>query len=80
VDLMFASDYDALGDVTDPFGGVRKLRELVSMSHLVTPGSHLQIMLRHADLNEDSFALRDQVLAVRTGGPRATRGRPASIW
>ena len=32
------------------------------LSHLVAAGSHLQIMLLHADLNEDSFALRRQVL------------------
>jgi nitric oxide dioxygenase len=32
------------------------------LSHLVTAGSHLQIMLLHADLNEESFALRGQVL------------------
>jgi nitric oxide dioxygenase len=32
------------------------------LSHLVTAGSHLRIMLLHADLNEDSFALRRQVL------------------
>jgi nitric oxide dioxygenase len=32
------------------------------LSHLVAAGSHLQIMLLHADLNEKSFALRLQVL------------------
>jgi nitric oxide dioxygenase len=32
------------------------------LSHLVTAGSQLQIMLLHADLHEDSFALRRQVL------------------
>lgn len=32
------------------------------LSHLVKAGSRLPIMLLHADLNEDSFALRRQVL------------------
>jgi nitric oxide dioxygenase len=32
------------------------------LSHLVTAGSGLRIVLLHADLNEDSFALRRQVL------------------
>jgi nitric oxide dioxygenase len=32
------------------------------LSHLVTAGSHLRIMLLHADLDEGSFALRRQVL------------------
>jgi nitric oxide dioxygenase len=32
------------------------------LSHLVAAGSHLQIMMLHADLNEWSFALRLQVL------------------
>jgi nitric oxide dioxygenase len=42
------------------------------LSHLVTAGSHLQIMLLHADLNEDSFALRDQVLADVAALPNAS--------
>jgi nitric oxide dioxygenase len=32
------------------------------LSHLVAAGSHLDITLLHADVNEDSFALRRQVL------------------
>jgi len=32
------------------------------LSHLATAGSHLQIMLLHADHNENSFALRGQIL------------------
>jgi nitric oxide dioxygenase len=32
------------------------------LSHLVSAGSHLQIVLLHADYSEDSFALRHQVL------------------
>src|SRR5215831_11620743 len=32
------------------------------LSHLAAAGSHLQIMLLHADHNEDSFALRGQIL------------------
>jgi nitric oxide dioxygenase len=31
------------------------------LSHLVTAGSHLPVMLLHADLNERSFALRRQI-------------------
>jgi len=42
------------------------------LSHLVTAGSHLQIMLLHADLNEDSFALRDQILADIAALPNAS--------
>jgi nitric oxide dioxygenase len=37
------------------------------LSHLVTAGSHLSVTVLHADLDEDSFALRRQVLDdVRT--------------
>jgi nitric oxide dioxygenase len=32
------------------------------LSHLVAAGSHLRVMLLHADSNEESFALRRQVL------------------
>jgi nitric oxide dioxygenase len=32
------------------------------LSHLVEAGSHLPITLLHADLDENSFALRRQVL------------------
>ena len=32
------------------------------LSHLVTAGSGLQIVLLHADLNESSFAMRQQVV------------------
>jgi nitric oxide dioxygenase len=42
------------------------------LSHLVTAGSHLQIMLLHADLNEDSFALRQQILADIAALPNAS--------
>lgn len=42
------------------------------LSHLVTAGSHLQVMLLHADLNEDSFALRRQVLDDIAALPNAS--------
>jgi nitric oxide dioxygenase len=42
------------------------------LSHLVTAGSHLQIMLLHADLNEDSFALRQQIVADIAALPNAS--------
>jgi nitric oxide dioxygenase len=42
------------------------------LSHLVTAGSHLQIMLLHADLDEDSFALRGQVLDDLAALPNAS--------
>jgi len=42
------------------------------LSHLVTAGSHLQIMLLHADLNEDSFPLRQQIIADIGALPNAS--------
>jgi nitric oxide dioxygenase len=42
------------------------------LSHLVAAGSHLQIMLLHADLDEDAFALRDQVRADIEALPHAS--------
>jgi nitric oxide dioxygenase len=42
------------------------------LSHLVTAGSHLQIMLLHADLNEASFALRRQVIGDIGALPNAS--------
>jgi len=33
------------------------------LSHLVAAGSHFDVTVLHADLNEDSFALRRQVLS-----------------
>jgi nitric oxide dioxygenase len=42
------------------------------LSHLVTAGSRLQIMLLHADLNENSFALRRQVLGDIGALPNAS--------
>ena len=37
VELVFGSDYDALGDAADPFAGVRKLREVVAQIVHATP-------------------------------------------
>jgi nitric oxide dioxygenase len=42
------------------------------LSHLVTAGSRLQIMLLHADLNEDTFALRNQIVADIAALPNAS--------
>ena len=42
------------------------------LSHLVTAGSHLQIMLLHADLNEESFPLRQQIVADVAALPNAS--------
>jgi nitric oxide dioxygenase len=42
------------------------------LSHLVTAGSHLQIMLLHADLNEESFPLREQIVADIAALPNAS--------
>jgi nitric oxide dioxygenase len=42
------------------------------LSHLVTAGSHLRILLLHADLDEESFALRRQVLADVAALPNAS--------
>jgi nitric oxide dioxygenase len=46
------------------------------ISHLVKAGSHLPIMLLHADHNEDSFALRRQVLNDIAALP----GASAYVW
>jgi nitric oxide dioxygenase len=46
------------------------------LSHLVTAGSGLRIALLHADLNEDSFALRGQVL----DDVRALRNATIHVW
>jgi nitric oxide dioxygenase len=42
------------------------------LSHLVKAGSRLPVMLLHADLNEDSFALRGQVLGDIAALPNAS--------
>lgn len=42
------------------------------LSHLVKAGSRLPVMLLHADLNEDSFALRRQVLDDIAALPNAS--------
>jgi nitric oxide dioxygenase len=42
------------------------------LSHLTAAGSHLPITLLHADLDEESFALREQVLADVRRLPGAT--------
>jgi nitric oxide dioxygenase len=42
------------------------------LSHLTAAGSHLPITLLHADLDEESFALRDQVLQDARRLPGAT--------
>ena len=42
------------------------------LSHLAKAGSHLPIMLLHADHDEDSFALRGQVLADIAALPGAS--------
>ena len=42
------------------------------LSHLVAAGSHLRIVLLHADLDEDSFALRQQILADIGALPNAS--------
>ncbi|MFJ9584664.1 globin domain-containing protein [Streptomyces acidicola] len=42
------------------------------LSHLVKAGSRLPVMLLHADLNEDCFALRRQVLDDIAALPRAS--------
>jgi nitric oxide dioxygenase len=42
------------------------------LSHLVKAGSRLPVMLLHADLNEDCFALRRQVLGDITALPSAS--------
>jgi nitric oxide dioxygenase len=46
------------------------------LSHLVKAGSRLPVMLLHADLNEDRFALRRQVL----GDIGALTGASLYIW
>jgi len=46
------------------------------LSHLVTAGSHLSITLLHADADEASFALRQQVL----DDVRALPGATAHVW
>ncbi|HLM04727.1 MAG TPA: globin domain-containing protein [Blastococcus sp.] len=46
------------------------------LSHLMAARSHLPIMLLHADADEDSFALRRQVLA----DVRALPGATAHVW
>ena len=42
------------------------------LSHLVTAGSQLRIVLLHADLDDDSFALRQQILADIGALPNAS--------
>src|SRR5512144_300030 len=42
------------------------------LSHLVAAGSHLPVVLLHADVNEDSFALRRQVLDDIAALPNAS--------
>jgi nitric oxide dioxygenase len=42
------------------------------LSHLVTAGSHLRVMLLHADLDETSFALRRQVAGDVAALPNAS--------
>jgi nitric oxide dioxygenase len=42
------------------------------LSHLVTAGSHLQIMLLPADVDEESFALRRQVVDDIAALPNAS--------
>jgi nitric oxide dioxygenase len=42
------------------------------LSHLVTAGSHLPILLLHADLDEASWALKGQVFADLQALPNAT--------
>jgi len=42
------------------------------LSHLVTAGSHLPVMLLHADLDEKSFALRRQVAGDVAALPNAS--------
>jgi nitric oxide dioxygenase len=42
------------------------------LSHLVAAGSHVDVTVLHADLNESSFALRRQVLADVRALPNAT--------
>jgi len=46
------------------------------LSHLASAGSHLPITLLHADADEDSFALRSQVL----DDLRALSGATAHVW
>jgi nitric oxide dioxygenase len=46
------------------------------LSHLATAGSHLPITLLHADVDESSFALRQQVL----DDVRALPGGTAHVW
>jgi hypothetical protein len=37
LELVFAADYDTLGDVSDPFRGVRAMRDLLSRLVFATP-------------------------------------------
>jgi nitric oxide dioxygenase len=46
------------------------------LSHLVAAGSHLSVRLLHADLEESSFALRQQVL----DDVRTLPGGSAYVW
>jgi hypothetical protein len=46
------------------------------LSHLVTAGSHQQFMLPHADVDEESFALRRQVVDDIAALPNASRACP----
>jgi nitric oxide dioxygenase len=54
--------YDAGCPVVFASAGIGITPMAGMLSHLVAAGSRLQIMLLHADLNEDSFALRRQVV------------------
>jgi nitric oxide dioxygenase len=58
--LVFAS----AGIGITPFAGM--------LSHLAAAASRLPIVLLHADLNEESFALRDQVLTDIAALPNAS--------
>jgi len=53
--------YDAGCPVVFASAGIGVTPMAGMLSHLVTAGSHVRIMLLHADLDENSFALRRQI-------------------
>ncbi|NJC71947.1 hemin transporter [Planosporangium thailandense] len=64
--------YDAGCPVVFASAGIGITPMAGMLSHLVTAGSHLQIMLLHADADEDSFALRHQIVADIAALPDAS--------
>jgi hypothetical protein len=76
VELVFATDYDALG--ADPFGGPRKLRELVSRLVHATPhpgqpasaGTDSEREQTYRELQAEARSVLREVNTNRNGQPR----------